>query len=298
MPDSSTKGYLRLENDDSYSESASSQIEVSYIPKHKQLKKIILATSVFLLLLTSILLNVHFFLRSSEKAMCIEDQGECKSKWAHLVRNVTTPIYSSTKYGPAYSTTEELDHLWDALDVSTGLVRISSDWALENGLPLSNKFPWDQSQGMYYLGAFHQIHCLKEIYSWISHMKKGTKPKSPYEHILHCMDNLLQDVYCHADDTPWYQLPPEPYRKNYAKFQTRQCKNWEGLVDWAQERSSCFHYNVLDDNGEPVKNQFEHYRFCPEGSPYTQVMERYFERKAAKEAQKKAMEVNQEESRT
>ena len=79
---------------------------------------------------------------------------------AHLVRNVTVPIYASTKYGPAISTPEELDDLWGALDVSLGLIRLPDEWAEGQGLPRSLRFPWDQSQGMYYLGAFHQMHCL------------------------------------------------------------------------------------------------------------------------------------------
>ena len=53
-----------------------------------------------------------------------------------------------------------MDRLWNALDVSPGLIRIPDREAEQNGLPRSMRFPWDQSQGVYYLGAFHQMHCL------------------------------------------------------------------------------------------------------------------------------------------
>lgn len=71
-----------------------------------------------------------------------------------------TPIYASTEYGPAIGTVEERDRLWNALDISPGAVLLSDESAMNNGLPLSQRFPWDQSQGVYLLGAYHQIHCL------------------------------------------------------------------------------------------------------------------------------------------
>jgi len=113
------------------------------------------------------------------------------------------------------------------------------------------------------------------MYFWMS---PGVSSNSTYEHVLHCMDSFLQNVMCDADDLPWYQLPPQPYRQKYARVQTRQCKSWQGLLDWAEEHNACFQNDVYDENGEPVKNEFEKYRFCPEGSPYTPVMESYFER--------------------
>ncbi|RDL32062.1 uncharacterized protein BP5553_09464 [Venustampulla echinocandica] len=229
-------------------------------------------------LLVSVALNVDLL----HQTLSGEKGRQNLSNWAHLTRNVTTPIYASTQYGPSISTPEELDRLWGELDVSPGLIRISDKWADANGLPRSTRFPWDNTQGMYYLGAFHQMHCLKEIYTLISSQGKGIPSKTSYEHLLHCMDTLLQDVMCHADDTPWYQLPPQPYRENYAKFQTRQCKDWQALLRWAEERGACFQYDVLDADGKPVEDIFEHYRFCPEGSPYIPAMESYFERKVAK----------------
>ena len=96
------------------------------------------------------------------------------------------------------------------------------------------------------------------------------------------MDTLLQDVMCHADDMPWYQLPPEPYRQKYAQFQSRQCKDWDQLLRWAKQHNSCFQYdNVTDAQGHPTDNQIDHYKFCPEDSPFKPVMERYFEGKGS-----------------
>ena len=79
---------------------------------------------------------------------------------AGLVRNVPVPIYSSTEYGPAVGTQEDRDVLWGALDISPGTIVLSDEYAAQNGLPRSQRFPWDRSKGIYIIGAFHQMHCL------------------------------------------------------------------------------------------------------------------------------------------
>ena len=79
---------------------------------------------------------------------------------AHLVYDVPTPIYSSTEYGPAIGTEAERDQRWAAIDFSEGIIALPDHLALQYGLPLSERFPWDQTQGVYLLGAHHGIHCL------------------------------------------------------------------------------------------------------------------------------------------
>ena len=216
---------------------------------------------------------------------------------AGLVRNVSVPIYSSTEYGPAVGTQEERDALWGALDISPGTIALSDDFAAQNGLPLSQRFPWENSKGIYIIGAFHQMHCLVFLHSHLDCCEGGSNYRaqikiqrftsaaqrgSPqeehlYDHVEHCLDSLLQDVYCHADDTPWFELPPKGHREGYDLFQTRQCKNWDHLVDWAAGYNSCYQdENVTDASGMKVKSETEHYTFCPENSEYIPEMERYY----------------------
>ena len=52
------------------------------------------------------------------------------------------------------------DYLWDALDTDPVTVAISDVWAKQHHLPQSIRFPWDDSKGLYYIKAFHQLHCL------------------------------------------------------------------------------------------------------------------------------------------
>lgn len=198
---------------------------------------------------------------------------------AHLIPNVTTPFYPNTEYGKL-SSAEVRDRLWQDIDVGIGLVHIPHDLAHEHGLPRSQIFPWDRTQEIYYPAAFHQLHCLKQVYSWLSFSQKGQQPNETYEHIMHCMDTLLQDIYCHADNTPWYLPPLEWEKHGYAKIQHRQCRDWDQLLGWVKEKSACFKF-IAEEDGDYL----EHFHFCPKGSPYRTLMEKHFERKAQNEAE-------------
>ena len=53
------------------------------------------------------------------------------------------------------------DELWEGIDVSPLTVALTDEWASEHGLERSeSRFPWDDSKGLYYLKAFHGLHCL------------------------------------------------------------------------------------------------------------------------------------------
>lgn len=194
-------------------------------------------------------------------------------------------------------TQEDRDALWAALDISPGTIALSDGFAARNGLPRSQRFPWDKSKGIYILGAFHQMHCLVslnfhpdcfegdsnyraqiKIQKFTSAAYRGApQDEHLYHHVEHCLDSLLQDVYCHADDTPWYELPPKSSREGYDRFQTRQCRNWDQLVDWAGRYNACYKDgNVTDVDGVEVQSVYEHYTFCPEGSAYIPEVERYY----------------------
>ena len=71
-----------------------------------------------------------------------------------------TPIYGSAEYGPVIGTETERDRRWEALDISEGIIAMPDRVALNYDLPLSERFPWDQTKGVYLLEAHHNIHCL------------------------------------------------------------------------------------------------------------------------------------------
>lgn len=52
------------------------------------------------------------------------------------------------------------DHLWDELDIDSGVVAVPKTWAREKGLPEATTFPWDTDKALYFVNAYHSVHCL------------------------------------------------------------------------------------------------------------------------------------------
>lgn len=55
------------------------------------------------------------------------------------------------------------DQAWNSIDFSAGMIAIDDKEAAELGLPRSQRFPWDDSKGIYLLNAYHNLHCLVGI---------------------------------------------------------------------------------------------------------------------------------------
>ena len=49
---------------------------------------------------------------------------------------------------------------WEALSYDLGSVAIDYEEAEALRLPRAQPFPWDYSKGLYFLNAYHSLHCL------------------------------------------------------------------------------------------------------------------------------------------
>lgn len=49
---------------------------------------------------------------------------------------------------------------WANLKYDLGSVAISDEEAAGWGLPKAQRFPWDDSKGLYFINGYHGIHCL------------------------------------------------------------------------------------------------------------------------------------------
>ena len=56
------------------------------------------------------------------------------------------------------------DAAWEAIDYNSGSVALDDDYVAEMGLPISQRFPWDDSKGLYFMNGQHQIHCLVRFF--------------------------------------------------------------------------------------------------------------------------------------
>jgi hypothetical protein len=112
----------------------------------------------------------------------------------------------------------------------------------------------------------------KTLRTWVRQVDQGTPTDQPASHMLHCLDALRQDVQCYADDTPRYTGFQEPGRSG--THQIRKCRDWNQMETWAQQHTACWRYMPeLEREGRSILEEF---RYCPEGSPYKETMERYF----------------------
>jgi hypothetical protein len=58
----------------------------------------------------------------------------------------------------------EADEYWESLDASPVVVALDyNEAAQQYGLGKSAPFPWDNEKGLYYIKAFHHIHCLVSL---------------------------------------------------------------------------------------------------------------------------------------
>ena len=211
----------------------------------------------------------------------------CKSKkyltliLAGLVQDYPDTMQYATIYGEGAASEEEKAATWDEIDISEGIIAVSHTWTDSHGVPRSQPFPWDDTKDIYVIGGYHNMHCLKLLQAYSADAHAGRKSLVPYHHVSHCLDVLRQNVLCEADDVLLAQKPRAlgGLDKRPGDGQARQCKDWNKLSLFAQEHNACYkRLNITKgaiDTG--VKSEFERYAFCPEGSPYKEKVEKYFE---------------------
>lgn len=81
------------------------------------------------------------------------------------------------------------------------------------------------------------------------------------------------EAICTADDTPrWTSAGLEHFLES-GVGQPRQCRDFSKLEAWAHENHAC--YGRIDELHQ-CESQMERYKFCPENSPYQDLMHEYF----------------------
>lgn len=197
------------------------------------------------------------------------------SRYARLAYDTPLIYYNHTDYMSNNDTLQ--DEMWDRIDTSPLVVALDDDWATEHQLPLSVfRFPWDpEAKGIYFLKAFHGLHCLKVLRKAFIDYERGNQIGSSAGHVNHCLDALRQDMMCNADDTP---MPMNHFPNKIGHEQVRMCRNFDQLIQWTKEpeRHACYH-RWSDYKGR-VKNRMEMFAFCEEGSEYYGKMQQYFDK--------------------
>ncbi|MCJ1451722.1 hypothetical protein MMC28_002062 [Mycoblastus sanguinarius] len=221
---------------------------------------------------TILLSSLCLILLISNSVLLVQKGSACSEKtlYAGLTRDTLIPW---TQGGDFNSDDDTLtDRAWENLRIDVGTVALSDKYIKSVGLPRAQRFPWDDTKGIYEIDAFHNLHCLKKLHQSLIESRDGLPQSTPLRHSIHCLNALRLDVICNADDTPRYTGLDQPSRFS-GLGQVRQCRDWNRLEAWAEEHTACFRYiNSTDPNFDTL----ERYKFCPKDSPYREWVHAIF----------------------
>jgi len=221
-------------------------------------------------LVVSVIANLLLFAsiyRSPSQPEIVDSRSEHASlAWTHSM-----PFNSSSEFGLGSEDEATRSLAWERLDTSAGEISLDNEYARQHGLPSSTPFHWDKSRSIYLLNSYHLLHCMRKVRRWVTISQYNGKQLDSYIHIVHCMDQLVQDIICHADDTPLYTSPL--HNATTGDGQQRMCRDWGALARWAEDQTSCFGY-INETQG--VDAVIQRFRYCPEGSPYGAAMREHF----------------------
>jgi len=261
----SEKDYMLASNDDC--ESSTDQI---YIPKRERFSRKWIVTSLTTLLLISLITNVALFFEfiGLKKHVYPIYSGIPLTK-------TMTYSYESDFWHPDRPNDKSPDAFWDALDTSPIAVALDRTWVKEHNVPVSDSWPWDDEKGLYYVKAFHNMHCLKIIRKAYHSAVEGHDYNVSTHHLDHCFDALRQDTLCRADDTP---MPVDGTIGSIGGGQDLKCRDWNKLIEWTQhpDRQACFQ-NFAGDY-QDLGPSLEFFAFCPKDSKYYDIQTQYFEK--------------------
>jgi len=138
---------------------------------------------------------------------------------------------------------------------------------------MGSTWPWNTSKAIYFVNAYHQLHCLKLIYQAFMDYRDGDSPRVAHHHIIHCLDQIYADLRCNADDTLRVTAPNSD--TTTAVGQIRSCRNWNALEEWTRANPGCFRYGNPDVENRK-SSQIPRMRFCPDGTPELVKIREYF----------------------
>ncbi|KAF4313484.1 hypothetical protein GTA08_BOTSDO01349 [Botryosphaeria dothidea] len=99
---------------------------------------------------------------------------------------------------------------------------------------------------VYFIRAFHQMHCIIIFTDEYGHRVHGQKTKWDPEHMAHCINILREAVSCLADAS----VASFTYHgdNHIAHDQQSRCRNYMALRNWADDPERAARYeNVIHD---------------------------------------------------
>ncbi|MCJ1330126.1 hypothetical protein MMC10_006808 [Thelotrema lepadinum] len=201
-----------------------------------------------------------------------------RSPYANLEWNTPIPFEAPSPFLTHNLT--ELRQLWTDISIDDGMIALPDTLASEWNLHPAQRFPWDDSKGIYFVNGFHSLHCLRSIHISLLESHLSLPQSRPFSHLTHCMSSLREDTLCRADDTPRYTTSSSS--AGTGKGQVRMCRSWTQLKEWASGYNACYSYTNQTDPDYPQVLRFAN---CPAGSEYEGVVRGALEREVAEEGE-------------
>jgi hypothetical protein len=208
-----------------------------------------------------------------------------------MTNDLDLPWEDETRYNTGnYS---EQDLLWGKLRADSGVIALTKSYAAEHGLRRGSPFPWDSEKELYLVNGFHSVHCVvscttsplqpglgliqspvqSQLYLSLKEYREGLPQSRTFDHSVHCLDWLRQNIMCQADDTPLYTTNSR--HADSGVGQNRKCRDWGRLREWTEEHTACYRngHFVVEDT---LESQVGRFKFCKSDSPYLSKIRKYY----------------------
>ncbi|KAF2258844.1 hypothetical protein CC78DRAFT_90422 [Lojkania enalia] len=224
------------------------------------------ATSVLLILLTSITFNVVLLFKSHQTTIA-------SSPYLKLAFDSDDTLWWNTEYSSENET--EVDALWmRSIPWESGIIAMTNGEAAALDLPESQPWPWDsEKKRIYIINAHHILHCVRNLYISLQEYRHDKNQSVAWPHLLHCLDSIRQDTMCMADDTPRYVPLNAVHGFRPGDGQNRKCRNWDAIQQFVGEHDPCYKY--IQPGNKELSN-LERFQYCPDDSQYLPKIRQYF----------------------
>ncbi|KAI0006528.1 hypothetical protein F4779DRAFT_632940 [Xylariaceae sp. FL0662B] len=194
-----------------------------------------------------------------------------------LRRDIPIEILSGSNFDSPNRTIQ--DAAWGHVDVEpwNGFVALDENYAIAQGLPHSQRWPWDLSKGVYIMTSSHELHCVHVLRESVNEDYDGVpeaKRMWHYPHLMHCLNVLRESIMCNADDTPLYigRLHKNVHEKSprAGTGTIKMCRDWNKLLEWSRGRSACYRPVHWTEGGF---REIDRYKTCPDGAKPWEQME-------------------------
>jgi hypothetical protein len=224
----------RTSSEDDTDSSVSTQLK---IPSHRTRRSRTLELALVCTSLSLLLTNAFwtfFFIYGSPRqweATSAPPTPCATSYWLNSENRISKSLHWNTPY--SQDNKSSTNELWrDLFPTGQGVVYLPTAWASTHDLPVSLPNANNASESTYFVAAYHQLHCLSVIRSALYKYSEGRDKEVKWDHTIHCLDSLRQNAMCRADDTLLYTEDGNVFGDG----QVRECRDWERLREWAEER--------------------------------------------------------------